>query len=518
MTSVNGPRHPSPRAAIPGKMARDGTERTTNGMVPIGNTTARWMTLRFRLALGVIALCTLLGFLMTERVINQHADMLEVINTSGRQRMLSQRTALLVEQLSNAGTEAERRDITQRLADATEMFENAHRRLTGLNASSALGVAVRGLYFDGPEPLNDLVLRQIAALRAVIAAGPNGLPPGMPEAATITRQALGPLLARLEDMVARYQEAGERGFATLHRLGLLALLLTLLTLGAEALVIFRPMVRQVQRQFADITRMTEELEEANETLEAQVRARTAELHAAKDAAEQAHLAKSRFLAHAGHDLKQPLQAINMFTGMLERQVQTQRGLALVKDLRAAQRSMQDLLNAILEISKLESGVVEPKPTAVPLAILFDQLESEFEGLAEDKGLRLRVVPTRLVVHSDPFLLERILRNLLANAVRYTEQGGVLMGCRRRGDTIWIEVCDTGRGIAETDRRRIFEEFVQLDRPDRDRSEGIGLGLAIVERLARLLDHRLDVRSVEGRGSVFAVGVPLSVPSDQTVAA
>ncbi|MCW2236971.1 ATP-binding protein [Azospirillum canadense] len=487
-------------------------------MVPIGNTTARWMTIRFRLALGVIALCTVLGFLSTERVINQHADMLEVINISGRQRMLSQRTALLVEQLQNAQTEYERRDLTGRLVGTTEMFEAAHRRLTKVNPSSALGVAVRGLYFDGPEPLNDLVLRQIAALRAVIIAGPDGVPRDMPEAMTIVNQALGPLLTRLEDMVARYQAAGEQGFATLHRLGLLALFLTLLTLAAEAVVIFRPMVRHVQRQFSDITRMTEALEEANETLEEQVRVRTAELHAAKEAAEQAHLAKSRFLAHAGHDLKQPLQAINMFTSMLERQVQTPRGQVLVRDLRAAQRSMHDLLNAILEISKLESGVVEPKPTDVPLAVLFDQMESEFEGLAEDKGLRLRVVPTRLIVRSDPFLLERILRNLLANAVRYTEQGGVLMGCRRRGSQLWIEVYDTGRGIAEADRQRIFEEFVQLDRPDRDRSEGIGLGLAIVERLARLLDHRLDVRSVEGRGSVFSVAVPLAVRSDQTVAA
>lgn len=136
------------------------------------------------------------------------------------------------------------------------------------------------------------------------------------------------------------------------------------------------------------------------------------------------------------------------------------------------------------------------------------MEAEFGGQAEAKGLRLRAVPTDAVVHSDPALLERILRNLIANAIRYTETGGVLVGCRTRGDTLWIEVYDTGRGIAEPDRQRIFEEFVQLDRPDRDRSEGIGLGLAIVERLARLLGHPVTVRSAEGRGTVFAVGVPL----------
>jgi two-component system, sensor histidine kinase len=126
-------------------------------------------------------------------------------------------------------------------------------------------------------------------------------------------------------------------------------------------------------------------------------------------------------------------------------------------------------------------------------------------------LRLRAVPTDVVAHSDPALLERIVRNLIANAIRYTEEGGVLVGCRHRGGGLWIEVYDTGRGIAETDRRRIFEEFVQLDRPDRDRSEGIGLGLAIVERLARLLGHPLAVRSIEGKGAVFSVQVPEVTP-------
>ncbi len=468
-------------------------------MVPIGRTTARWMTLRYSLALAVIALCTLAGFLMTERVISRHADMLEVVNISGRQRMLSQRTALLVEQLRHSTGAAERAAITRRLAEATEMFESTHRRLVGSGPEPALGGAVRDLYFDGPDPLNALVLRYIAALRAVIAAGPAGLPPEMEAPGYVTGQALGMLLERLDDMVARYQETGERGLVTLHRLGLAALLLILLTLCVEAMVIFRPMTRHVQRQFARITRMAEELEE-------QVRARTAELHAAKEAAERAHRAKSRFLAHAGHDLKQPLQAISMFTGMLERQTTSPRGLALIKDLRLAQRSMHELLGAILDISRLESGVVEPKLADLPLAALFERLEAEFGALAAAKGLRLRVVATGATVRSDPVLLERILRNLLANAVRYTEAGGVLLGVRRRRGLLWIEVRDSGRGIAEADRRRIFEEFVQLDLPDRDRSEGIGLGLAIVERLARLLGHALEVRSVEGRGSVFAVAV------------
>lgn len=483
-------------------------------MIPIGATTARWMTLRYGVALALIALGTLAGFVMTERVIGQHERMLEVVNVSGRQRMLSQRTALLVEQLKHNPDAYSRADLGRQLAEATDMFEAAHRRLSGRAGPAdgpALGPPPKDLFFGGSDPLDPLVSRHIAALRAVIAAAPGGLPPGMAEADSVTTQALGPLLDRLEVMVALYQEEGEAGFHSLHQMGLAALILTLLTLLFEALVIFRPMTRHVRDQFTEIARMTDAIERANATLEQQVRERTAELHAAKNAAEQAHRAKSRFLAHASHDLHQPLQAIGMFTGMLERQSQTAKAMAMLTDLKAAQRSMRDLLNAILEISKLESGVVSPKPADVPLSPLLDQLEAEFTGQAEAKGLRLRAVPTDVVVHSDPALLERIVRNLIANAIRYTEQGGVLVGCRRRDGALWIEVYDTGRGIAETDRRRIFEEFVQLDRPDRDRSEGIGLGLAIVERLARLLGHPVAVRSVEGKGAVFSVQAPEVTP-------
>ncbi len=480
-------------------------------MIPIGTTTARWMTVRYGIALALIALGTLAGFVMTERVIGQHERMLEVVNVSGRQRMLSQRSALLVEQLKHDPDPATRDDLVRRLVAATDMFEAAHYRLSGQSGSGTaappLGPPPKDLFFDGPDPLDPAVMRHIAALRAVIAAAPTGLAPGMMEADFVTRQALGPLLARLEGMVALYQEEGEAGFHSLHQLGLTVLILTLLTLCIEALLIFRPMTGHVRDQFTEITRMAEAIERANATLERQVRERTAELHTAKNAAEQAHRAKSRFLAHASHDLHQPLQAIGMFTGMLERQPQNAKAVALLSDLKAAQRSMRDLLNAILEISKLESGVVAPKPGEVRLAPLLDQLEAEFTGLAEAKGLRLRAVPTDLVVHSDPALLERIVRNLIANAIRYTEEGGVLVGCRRRGGRLWIEVYDTGRGIAENDRRRIFEEFVQLDRPDRDRSEGIGLGLAIVERLARLLGHPVAVRSIEGKGTVFSVCIP-----------
>lgn len=481
-------------------------------MIDSGNTPARWMTLRYSIALLLIALCTVAGFAMTERVIGQHERMLEVVNISGRQRMLSQRSAFLVEQLEQEPAGPERAKLIAQLSEAADMLEQAHARLSGSGPEPAPAPVPHEEYFEGPEPLDQMVRNYVAALRRILAVAPAGLTPGMPEIAYVTTQARQPLLDRLEAVVAAYQEEGEAGFHTLHQLGLGILLLTLAFLAMEAAVIFRPMTRQVRRQFADLTRMADTIRQANATLEDQVRERTAELKAAKEAAEQAHRAKSRFLTHASHDLQQPLQAIGMFTGMLERQEQTPKAHALIADLREAQRSMRTLLTAILDISKLESGVVAPSLGPVPLAPLLARLEAEILPLAESKDLQLRILPTDAVVLSDPALLERILRNLLVNAVRYTTEGGVLLGCRRRGGDWRVEIHDTGRGIAEADRRRIFEEFVQLDDPARDRSEGIGLGLAIVDRLARLLGHRLSVRSQQGRGSVFAVTLPRA--SDQ----
>ncbi|HYD30022.1 MAG TPA: ATP-binding protein [Azospirillaceae bacterium] len=453
---------------------------------------ARWMTLRYGVALLVIALCAIVGFVMTERVIVEHAGMAEVMNISGRQRMLSQRTAMLVERLLHAATPGERAGLIRQLSLATDSFEATHRRLTG----------------PGPDSLNDAVADYISALRQVIAAAPLAITPDMPAVRHVRIEAAGPILEQLEAMVARYQERGEAAFDTLHRLGAVALLLTLVTLTLEMLVVFRPMTRQVQHQFTEIGRITGQLRAVNENLEEQVRQRTQELAIAKEEAEKANQAKSRFLAAAGHDLLQPLQAISMFTGLLERMVDGARGRAILRDLRRALNSMRGLLDSLLDITRIEAGAVAARPEQVALAPLLDQLAAEFGPQAESKGLALRVIPSSAWVHTDPALLLRILRNFLSNAVRYTESGCILIGGRRTGSALRLEVHDTGRGIPEADRRRIFEEFIQLDAPDRDRSEGIGLGLAIADRLARLLEHPLGIRSTEGRGAVFSVTVPV----------
>jgi CheY-like chemotaxis protein len=169
--------------------------------------------------------------------------------------------------------------------------------------------------------------------------------------------------------------------------------------------------------------------------------------------------------------------------------------------------MEKLLDALLDISKLDAGVLTPQVADFAINPLLARMETAFAAAAQAKGLRLRVLPTRLIVRSDPVLLERIVMNLVSNAVRYTERGGIVVGCRRRGGQARIEVWDSGVGIPADKRAEIFQEFYQLANPGRDRSKGLGLGLAIVERLARLLGHRIELASTPGQGSVFAIELP-----------
>jgi CheY-like chemotaxis protein len=169
--------------------------------------------------------------------------------------------------------------------------------------------------------------------------------------------------------------------------------------------------------------------------------------------------------------------------------------------------MEDLFNSLLDVSRLDAGIVRPRVSTIALAPLMDRVRAEYEPAASQKQLSLEVAPNTLFVRSDPVLLERIMRNLVANAVRYTDRGKVVLGARRSADSIRIEVWDSGRGIPKDKHREIFQEFRQLDNPQRDRRKGLGLGLAIVERLVKLLDHPLELRSQLGKGSMFAVTVP-----------
>lgn len=233
---------------------------------------------------------------------------------------------------------------------------------------------------------------------------------------------------------------------------------------------------------------------------------------AKKRAEEASAAKTRFLAAASHDLRQPLQALTMFVGVLANQDLGPKAADVVERIEMSLDSLRGLLNGLLDLSKLEAGLVIARKTDFAIADLLDRVANESRPVATDKGLRFTVVPCSLTVHSDPGLLERILRNFLTNAIRYTDHGRVLLGCRAGRGMLRVQVWDTGIGIAPDKLQAVFREFYQVagagGATSRDRGKGLGLGLAIVERLGRMLGHLTEVRSVVGKGSVFEVAVPL----------
>lgn len=230
---------------------------------------------------------------------------------------------------------------------------------------------------------------------------------------------------------------------------------------------------------------------------------------ARRAAEASARSRSRFLAAASHDLRQPLQALSLFVSRLGRRTMDDTGREILADMRESVATLSTLMNALLDMSKFDSGMAAPRVEAVALGELFAGLARDFAPPAERAGLRLRVRPTNLVVRTDGLLLRRILGNLIANAITYTSQGGVLLTARRRGKRVQVQVWDTGIGIPEEQQDLIFQEFYQAGDPMRERSEGLGLGLAIVDRACRILGHAVEVGSRPGRGSVFTVLLPLA---------
>jgi signal transduction histidine kinase len=246
--------------------------------------------------------------------------------------------------------------------------------------------------------------------------------------------------------------------------------------------------------------MVAKLQNSYATLERKVEERTRQL-------ELANRAKSRFLAVASHDLRQPLHALGLFIAQLRTQLNSADRERLVELIHSAITEMNDLFTALLDISKLEAGVLTPNPLEFPIERLLRRVETTFARTAAEKGLRLRVVPSAAWVRSDIVMLERILMNLVSNAVRHSSHGGVVVGCRRRGERLRIEVCDSGPGIPDDERQNIFVEFYQLGDDQPRRQGGLGLGLAIVDQLRRLLDHPIELVSAMGKGSRFSIIVP-----------
>ena len=234
------------------------------------------------------------------------------------------------------------------------------------------------------------------------------------------------------------------------------------------------------------------------------------LEQAKEKAELASMAKSQFLASASHDLRQPLHAMGLLLSVLETYVSGRDGKDVLSRVNKSLEVMNELFSGILDISKLDANAVPVSLQPIRIREVFDKLESEFSSIAQNKGLQISFVETSLSVNSDPVQLERILRNLISNAIRYTDQGKVLIGCRRKAGNVSINVCDTGIGIAPGNQKLIFQEFRQIGNPERDRRKGLGLGLAICERVANLIGAKLELASELNRGSVFSVELPGAV--------
>jgi len=232
------------------------------------------------------------------------------------------------------------------------------------------------------------------------------------------------------------------------------------------------------------------------------------LEIAKQEAEVANLAKSRFLAAASHDLRQPLQTLALLQGLLAKKAQGEAVQNLVGLLDQTLGAMSGMLNTLLDINQIDAGAIHAEVVNFPISDLLSRLKDEFTYHAESRGLKLRVVPCSLCVASDPLLLEQMIRNLLSNAMKYTKEGRVLLGCRRRGEVLSIEIWDTGIGIPDGELKAIFAEYHQLDNAARERGRGLGLGLSIVQRLGALLSHKVGVRSQPGKGSVFNIEVML----------
>jgi two-component system, sensor histidine kinase len=253
--------------------------------------------------------------------------------------------------------------------------------------------------------------------------------------------------------------------------------------------------------------MAEELSVARAAMQARIDEITALLER-KEKAEQANFAKTRFLASASHDLRQPVQALNWFVSALRQRIDDEQSQRICQMMQESIRTLNELLERLLDISKLDAGVIVPQKEQVPVNSLLTRLENEFRALLEARGIRFDVLFNRTWVETDPNLLMMVLRNLVSNAAKYTDQGRIVLGCRRQGAVLVVQVWDTGVGIPPAELRNIFQEFYQVGEQSRERRQGLGLGLAIVERIVKLLEHTIEVRSTLGKGSLFQIRLPI----------
>ncbi len=267
-------------------------------------------------------------------------------------------------------------------------------------------------------------------------------------------------------------------------------------------------VQELNELAQGINEMVQQLDIQRETFQQRIDEATKEMREKKEEAERANFEKTRFLAAASHDLRQPMHAMGLFMGELSNRIDTPEQRKIVEKVEESVEAMSGLLDSLLDISKLDAGVIVPQEQEFAIDVLLHRLAQDFSSIALKRSITFRVHPIEATVVSDPILLERILINLISNAIRYVEQDGIVMvACRKSGEHIRIEVRDNGPGIPLEEQQNIFKEFVQLTNKARDRSKGLGLGLAIVNRLSKLLGHSVTLRSAPQRGSTFAIEVP-----------
>ena len=276
----------------------------------------------------------------------------------------------------------------------------------------------------------------------------------------------------------------------------------------ESRSVFSSRISEIEVLSSGINHMAEQLQNERDALQQRIDEAIVGIRKSKEKAERANLAKSKFLAAASHDLRQPLHALGLFASALNDRIKSPKDRLLVENINHSVNSLEELFNALLDISRLDAGIIKPKFQHLWINILMDKLLTDFKTLAERKGINIQMDGPDVVVHSDPALLETILRNLVSNAIRYTKSGEVKVTWSIDGSQVCVEVHDTGIGIAESDKENIFQEFLQLNNPERDRSRGLGLGLAIVKRLSGLLKSNISLQSKIGSGSVFRFNIPL----------
>lgn len=282
------------------------------------------------------------------------------------------------------------------------------------------------------------------------------------------------------------------------------------TLGLLWIIVLGYVLLFVDRQSRTLTTQIR-LYCENEQLVDQLKHQNLIAEQARLRAEEASRSKSRFFAAANHDLRQPLHSLGLFATALRNGQVDEAGRKLIDQILSCTESLEQLFDNLLDISRLDAGQVDVKRENVPVNVVFERLRGTFSVPAQEKGLKLHIRRSKALLNTDATLLLRLLSNLVANAIRYTEQGSILVACRKHGARARIEVWDSGIGIQAEQHERVFEEFYQLNNPERDRSRGLGLGLATVKRIATLLDHPLRLRSAPGRGSRFTLEVPLTDP-------